>query len=358
MNQKPRRRMAVCCSLAVVAWLSVLLYPALAQDGVVVRLQPAAAQTPAGQAASVQVVVDGVTDLRGVEVQLTFDPALLEVVDADSGAAGVQVEPGAFLGAGTAVTNTVNQSAGQIHFVYTRESTTVGASGSGTLFTVTFRGLVAGVSPLTFASVGLADLAANPIVATTQNGLVTVTESGTPSPTATPTATTTVAPVPTLTPTATSTPTPTPTPTGAITPAPTPTITPTSTPLPPDSCATVLGYHVVQSGETVYAIARAYRVRPNAIALCSGLVNPSLIRVGERLTIPNVPWPSIPPGPVARRQFGDSPFSPCRVQHTVQYGETLFRLSLRYGVSMWSIAEANRIYNLHYIQAGQVLCIP
>jgi hypothetical protein len=40
------------------------------------------------------------------------------------------------------------------------------------------------------------------------------------------------------------------------------------------------------------------------------------------------------------------------------WGENLFRISLRYRVSMWAIAEANGIHNLNYIRAGQVLCIP
>jgi len=44
--------------------------------------------------------------------------------------------------------------------------------------------------------------------------------------------------------------------------------------------------------------------------------------------------------------------------HVVQYGENLFRISLRYGVSMYSIAAANGIWDLSRIYAGQVLVIP
>jgi LysM repeat protein len=42
----------------------------------------------------------------------------------------------------------------------------------------------------------------------------------------------------------------------------------------------------------------------------------------------------------------------------VQPGENLFRIALRYGVSMWDIARLNNILNLRLIYAGQVLLIP
>jgi spore germination protein len=133
------------------------------------------------------------------------------------------------------------------------------------------------------------------------------------------------------------------------------TVTPVPTAVP--QCQNILGTHVVRPGESLYAIGRAYGVRPDAIAYCNSIVNPSLIYVGMSLVIPNVPWSPIPPGPVAIRQFGPD-VTPCRYYHTVQWGETLFRISARYWVSMWAIAEANHIYNLNYIRAGQVLCIP
>ncbi len=117
-----------------------------------------------------------------------------------------------------------------------------------------------------------------------------------------------------------------------------------------------MGYHRVQPGETVYAIGRAYGVRPDAIAVCSRLLNPGLIHPGQDLAIPVVAWAPIPPGPAAVRQFGG--YSSCRFHHTVQRGENLFRISLRYGVGLQSLAYANGIRNLDYIRAGQVLCIP
>lgn len=46
------------------------------------------------------------------------------------------------------------------------------------------------------------------------------------------------------------------------------------------------------------------------------------------------------------------------VRHVVQPGENLFRISLRYGVSMDAIAAVNGIQNFALIYVGQVLIIP
>ena len=155
-------------------------------------------------------------------------------------------------------------------------------------------------------------------------------------------------PTPTPEDTSTHTPTPEHTPTHT----PTPTITPT--PLPGD----ILGYHTVQPGETLYCIGRAYGVDPYAIAAQNGILNPNIIHPGVTLAIPNAPR-VLPAGRVCPAQFdgGDQP-PDCRWYHTVVSGDNLYRISLRYGVSMWAIAEANNILNLNYVRIGQVLCIP
>jgi LysM repeat protein len=44
--------------------------------------------------------------------------------------------------------------------------------------------------------------------------------------------------------------------------------------------------------------------------------------------------------------------------HTVLPGQTLFSIANMYGVSLWSIACANGLYNPNYIYAGMVLKIP
>lgn len=48
----------------------------------------------------------------------------------------------------------------------------------------------------------------------------------------------------------------------------------------------------------------------------------------------------------------------CGVTHTVLQGQNLFRISLRYGVTMSAIAKANNLANVNRIYAGQSLYIP
>lgn len=84
----------------------------------------------------------------GVDVYaLNFSPSVLQVVDSNSGAAGVQIAPGSLL-VNTAI-NSVDNTAGKILF---SQSTTGGTSftGSGTIATITFKAIGAGTSPVTF----------------------------------------------------------------------------------------------------------------------------------------------------------------------------------------------------------------
>lgn len=84
----------------------------------------------------------------GVDVnKLHFNPSLFQVVDADSGTAGVQISPGALMA--LTIVNTVDNTAGTIQF---SQLATPGSTynGSGTLATVTFRAIAAGTSSATF----------------------------------------------------------------------------------------------------------------------------------------------------------------------------------------------------------------
>jgi LysM repeat protein len=102
-----------------------------------------------------------------------------------------------------------------------------------------------------------------------------------------------------------------------------------------DDCNTV---HIVQAGDTMYSIARRYGVTVTEIANANGIVNPNYIYVGQRLIIP-----------ICR---------PAGLVHIVQPGETLTQIALRYGVSVWALADANGITNINYIYVGQRLFIP
>ena len=97
-------------------------------------------------------------------------------------------------------------------------------------------------------------------------------------------------------------------------------------------------YHRVKYGETLFSTGRLYGVNPYAIARANCLPNPNRIYAGQVLLIPTG--------------------QPRHRIHIVAHGETLLRIARRYGVSPWRIAQANGIWNLNYIRAGQRLVIP
>lgn len=105
-------------------------------------------------------------------------------------------------------------------------------------------------------------------------------------------------------------------------------------------------YHTVRHGEYLGLIAQHYGVTVHAIlATNPHIKNPNLIYYGTVLFIPT----GHPAPPPVRH---------CRFNHTVRYGENLSGIARWYGVSPFHIAEANNIYNLNRIYAGQYLCIP
>jgi LysM repeat protein len=104
--------------------------------------------------------------------------------------------------------------------------------------------------------------------------------------------------------------------------------------------------HVVRPGENLFRIALRYGVTVDALAATNNLSNPRLIYVGQRLVISSASSPAKPAAP-----------SPSSV-HIVQPGENLFRIALRYGVTVDALTAANGIVNANRIHAGQRLTIP
>jgi LysM repeat protein len=64
------------------------------------------------------------------------------------------------------------------------------------------------------------------------------------------------------------------------------------------------------------------------------------------------------PTSVAPLPVPDTPTSAADIYHTVQPGENLFRIALRYGTTVYAIVVANDLPDSSSIRAGQVLLIP
>ena len=98
--------------------------------------------------------------------------------------------------------------------------------------------------------------------------------------------------------------------------------------------------HTIKQGETVYSIARTYKISPDEIIR----LNPSAadgIKAGATLTIPQQDV-----------QKGKERF------HTIQPGETLYRLTQNYHVSAEKICNINPGLTVENFKAGMVIRIP
>lgn len=93
--------------------------------------------------------------------------------------------------------------------------------------------------------------------------------------------------------------------------------------------------HVVEAGESVWAISRRYQTDINQIILVNQLDNSNVLVVGQALVIPE-------PGR----------------EYVVQAGDTLWGIAQRYGISVQELAEINQITNPSLLYIGEMLVLP
>ncbi|MBE7551863.1 MAG: LysM peptidoglycan-binding domain-containing protein [Anaerolineales bacterium] len=267
---------------------------AVAQAEGVIRFEPSAAQVGAGNPQVVELRIENVTNLAGAEVQVQFNPAVLQVQDADPGKDGIQIEPGSFPAPDFVASNVVSNTVGLLQYAVVQIPPTQPVSGSGLLARITFQTLAAGTSDLIFTRADLATGDAQPIAVTRQSGQIVV--SG-PGPIVSPTSTNT--PIPGQ-PTPTMTPLPPPGTVTPVIPTPIPTLIPTftPTPLPPPSPTAVApqvfippgatqGFcYRVQPGDTLESLAYTYGTDPGFISLANDLYPPGHIYPQQVLFMP------------------------------------------------------------------------
>jgi hypothetical protein len=126
-----------------------------------------------GDTASTELRVEDVTNLYGVEMQLTFDPTLVEVVDANPSKPGIQIQPGDFLSPDWLLDNTADNANGSIDYALSQWDPSPPKSGSGVLAVITWRGKAVGTSPVHFTYVLLGAPGGVPISTSTQDGQIT-----------------------------------------------------------------------------------------------------------------------------------------------------------------------------------------
>lgn len=142
---------------------------ASAQGSTLVRCQPVAASS-VSSTLDVDLYVENVTDLYGADLRLSFDTAVAQVVDADAGLVGVQIEPlDGFLWPDFVARNEADNASGTVWYALTQLNPRSPASGSGSLARVTFWRVTYGSSMLNFTAQQLARRDGTPIPASIQD---------------------------------------------------------------------------------------------------------------------------------------------------------------------------------------------
>lgn len=231
MTTKNRARLAVMLSLIILVTAltgarAVMAVQRSPEEDAIARCNPLNASGPVTQDLVVDIYIQDVVNLYGADARLSFDPAFIQVVDADPNIPGTQIQPlYDFMVPGFVIKKEADNNAGTIWYAATQLNPSPPVSGSGPLARITFRATTAGSYALPVTSAQLSAAGGIPIPVTTMDCSMTFTGGGsaTDTPTATPTQTATPTRTPTRTPSATSTAT------GVATATPTATATATAT---------------------------------------------------------------------------------------------------------------------------------
>jgi hypothetical protein len=137
-------------ALCLLAFGLTFAQTAYAAPSGTVSMNPANSSLEVGETVNVTLDLGGI-DISEVHLGVTYNPSVVQVVDADSGTAGVQILPGPFPGddtAGDVLQNTV--SSGIINYQYALDGGDE-VSGGGTVATVQFEAVANGNANLAWS---------------------------------------------------------------------------------------------------------------------------------------------------------------------------------------------------------------
>lgn len=151
--------------------------PALADAPPQVEIWPNRVQVFTGGVGTTQIRLNGADGVQAVEIELKFDPALIQVEDADPDAEGVQVTVNPQLaGDGVKVTrNTADNTTGRVELQLTGLPPDIAGQH---LASIIWLGVQPGVAELSLPLARLTGADGVPLDAATQPGIIEVTDAG------------------------------------------------------------------------------------------------------------------------------------------------------------------------------------
>ena len=101
--------------------------------------------------------------------------------------------------------------------------------------------------------------------------------------------------------------------------------------------------YTIKSGDTLYLLAQRYNTTVEAIMRLNPGIDPKNLQIGQVICIPS-----------------EKPMPPCQdgFYYTIRQGDTFYKLSQQFGVSVEDLMRANPGVDPNNLQIGQVICIP
>ncbi|GHV61731.1 peptidoglycan-binding protein LysM [Spirochaetia bacterium] len=119
--------------------------------------------------------------------------------------------------------------------------------------------------------------------------------------------------------------------------------------------------YVVGQGETIYSIARSFRISPEELMRFNDIADASKLQIGRRLRIPGAsggePRPSASAASSVGNSGGGAP-AVVYIEHRVIKGETLYSIARNNGITLAALRNANNFSQDHVLREGERIRIP
>ena len=155
--------------ITLVALVALGVLGVSASSGTVLAVNPPLLSAGVGMLADVGFTLSDATNAQGVDVQFSFDPSVLQVVDADGVTAGVQVSPGACPAPDLVLVNDVDNVVGTGQYAAVEFTT---SCANGDVLAISFQCIAPGSSSVTITSSLISDPNGTPIQHSIANGSV------------------------------------------------------------------------------------------------------------------------------------------------------------------------------------------